>query len=121
MMNDDLISRKALLKQIRLMANRTSLGETKPAEISGLEVCGLILNAPVVNAIVKPCEVGDTVYRLLWSQDGKGKWNFHIVERRINHLHDIIDCIEGLGKIIFLTKEAAEAALEKESKRWMMN
>ena len=45
------ISRSELIKQIRLMASRTSLGETRPDDISGIEVCGLILNAPALDAV----------------------------------------------------------------------
>lgn len=46
----DVISRDELIKQIRLMANRSSLGETRPADISGIEVCGLIMSAPALDA-----------------------------------------------------------------------
>ena len=72
----------------------------------------VIAELPSVNAVVLPCKVGDTVYRLLWSQGGKKRWNFHIAEQRVKNLHDIVDCIEGLNKTVFLTREEAEKALE---------
>lgn len=46
-----LIDKDALMKQIRLVASRTSLGETKPNEISSIEVIGLINDAPTVDAV----------------------------------------------------------------------
>ena len=46
-----LIDANALIEQIRLMANRTSLGEISPSSISGSEVCHLILTAPTVDAV----------------------------------------------------------------------
>lgn len=48
-MENDAISRSALIEQIRLMANRSSLGETRPPEISGIEVVGLIINSPALD------------------------------------------------------------------------
>lgn len=45
-----LIDADALISQIKLAASRTSLGETKPNEISGVEVICLINDAPTVNA-----------------------------------------------------------------------
>lgn len=46
-----LIEVNALMEKIRLMANRTSFGEMSPSNISGIEVCGLILDAPAVDAV----------------------------------------------------------------------
>ena len=45
------IDADALMQLIRLVASRTSLGETKPNEISGIEVIGLINDAPTVDAV----------------------------------------------------------------------
>lgn len=47
----DVIDRTELIKQIRLMANRSSLGETRPSDISGIEVCGLIFGAPSLDIV----------------------------------------------------------------------
>lgn len=45
-----LIDANALFDQIRLQANRSSLGETRTPEISGLEVISLIKEAPTIDA-----------------------------------------------------------------------
>lgn len=59
----DLIDRRELLRQIRLLTNRSSLGESAPATISGLEVCGLVIDAPSVSETQRP--------RAQWLQDGE--------------------------------------------------
>lgn len=50
-MENDAISRSALREQIRLMAKQSSLGGTRPAYISGIEVCRLISNAPALDVV----------------------------------------------------------------------
>lgn len=61
---DGIISREELIKQIRLMANRTSLGETRPEDISGMDVCGLIMSAPALDVApvvrCRNCESAET-------------------------------------------------------------
>lgn len=53
----DLIDRKELIKQIKLQANRSSLGETVCRELSFGEMAGLIIDAPTVDAVlVVRCE-----------------------------------------------------------------
>lgn len=44
----DLIDRQELIRQIRLQANRSSLGETSCRELTFGEMAGLILEAPTV-------------------------------------------------------------------------
>ena len=46
-----LIDADALMKQIRLLANRTSLGEITLPSIGGLEIVGLIMKAPTIDAV----------------------------------------------------------------------
>lgn len=46
----DLIDREKLIRQIRLQANRSSLGETSCRELTFGEVAGLIMDAPTVDA-----------------------------------------------------------------------
>ena len=46
----DLIDRNELIRQIRLQANRSSLGETVCRELSFGEMAGLIFDAPTVAA-----------------------------------------------------------------------
>ena len=107
-MADELISREAVIEQLELLAKY----EDSFRQSVILGVVHTIKCAPSVNAVVLPCKVGDTVYRLLWSHGGKKRWNFHIAEQRVKNLHDIVDCIEGLNKTVFLTREEAEKALE---------
>ena len=63
---EEVISRVELIKQIGLMANRSSLGETRPSDISGIEVCGLIMSAPTLD--VAP------VVRAKWEYVGGNKY-----------------------------------------------
>ena len=46
-----LIDADALMEQIRLLANRTSLGEITLPSIGGLEIVGLIIKAPAIDAV----------------------------------------------------------------------
>ena len=46
----DLIDREKLIRQIRLQANRSSLGETSCRELTFGEVAGLIMDAQTVDA-----------------------------------------------------------------------
>ena len=46
-----IIDADALMEQIRLMANRSSLGEISLPSIGGLEITGLILSAPTLDII----------------------------------------------------------------------
>ena len=55
--DNEYIERKTLMKQVQLMAIRSSLGETKPYSLSGAEVVGLILEAPVANVVVREKDV----------------------------------------------------------------
>lgn len=48
---EEYINRNKLLQQIRLAANRTSLGETSPSFISSIDVVGLIIDAPTEGVI----------------------------------------------------------------------
>lgn len=48
---DDLISREKLIENIKLLASRSSLGETRPDSISVAEVISLILDAPAVDVV----------------------------------------------------------------------
>lgn len=53
----DLIDRAALITQINLSQNRTSLGEVCARDINGMEICTLIKEAPAVDAVeVVKCE-----------------------------------------------------------------
>lgn len=48
------------MKQVRLMASPSSLGETKPDSLSGIEVVGLILEAPTADVMER--KYGEWIY-----------------------------------------------------------
>jgi hypothetical protein len=50
---EEYINRNKLLQQIRLTANRTSLGETSSSFISSREVVSLIIDAPTEDVVEK--------------------------------------------------------------------
>lgn len=52
---EEYINRNKLLQQIRLAANRTSLGETSPSFISSREVVSLIIDAPAEDVVERKC------------------------------------------------------------------
>ena len=45
------IEQEKLMRQVRLLARRTSLGETTVSDLTGLEVIGLILDAPAADVV----------------------------------------------------------------------
>lgn len=92
-----------------------------------------ILNAPTVNAIPIPCNIGDIVYVLVFTTDGSGS---HICERVCSGIHvsekvtrwrhetpirylvlkteggySIRIRMDEIGKSLFFTREDAEAAI----------
>lgn len=75
----------------------------KLGELEDLEEQGLLLRLP--------CKVGDTVYRLWYACDTP----YRVQRMPIKRLWQIVAMIEdnAFGKTIFLTREEAEAALEK--------
>lgn len=103
--------------------------------ILGRTFCQAILNAPTVNAIPIPCNIGDTVYSVVFTTDGTGS---HICERICSGIHisdkvtrwrhespvrylvlktddgySIRIRMDEIGKSLFFTREDAEAALRK--------
>lgn len=61
------IEREELINQIRLMVNRSSVGETSLNDISAKTICGLILEAPTANVVevvrCKDCKKWDETRR----------------------------------------------------------
>jgi len=67
--------------------------------------------------VVLPCKVGDTIYRIVrnpdWQSDRLGAWKAGLPEKVVkNGIFQIVD-IYGFGETVFLTREAAEAALQE--------
>ena len=65
--------------------------------------------------VVLPCKIGDTVYSIRHERvpDDDYRMSFHTEMRIVSQKFGLIhaDCI---GKSVFLTREAAEAALRRE-------
>lgn len=116
-MNNDLISRKALLEAYDKAHQGPPGGARK-----------LMEEAPGVDAVVLPCKVGDKIYKL-WScgKNGKAVAEFEITHIDIDYLPEIelafrkpkgtgyyyFAKVGEIGKTVFLTREEAEAALAK--------
>lgn len=92
----------------------------------GMEIAeSYIKNAPTVDAVVLPCEVGTQIWLTEWRCDGL-RWR-KLIEpkpRTINHFDitkygvfahfkDGYVNIKDFGETVFLTKEEAKAALAK--------
>ena len=135
-MADELISRKALIEQLELLAKH----EDSFRQSVILGVVHTIKCAPSVNAVVLPCKVGDTVYgcfpqysrKVLECKVVKVKMcqfhtgairhfvdvEFYIANpyyddgRLMLHGHQAVvaECFDGWDRV-FLTKEEAEKAL----------
>ena len=59
-----------------------------------------------------PCKVGDTVYRVWFTEGRKPEIATHKMERLI----DIVQWLDKFGKTVFITREEAEATLaEREA------
>lgn len=86
--------------------------------------------------LLLPCKVGDTVYKCVFSKNGKGYFveykvvGFHLGEfpnsrgqKRNEYLiiyHEVTDCIrhlnlKELGETVFLTREETEQALKERA------
>lgn len=116
-MNNDLISRKALIEAYDKAHKGPPGGARK-----------LMEEAPGVDAVVLPCKVGDKIYKL-WScgKNGKAVAEFEITHIDIDYLPEIefafrkpkgtgyyyFAKVGEIGKTVFLTREEAEAALAK--------
>lgn len=99
-------------------------------EHEGTEKCGFNLIADYLLAngvIVPPCKVGDTVYVVSQGQGFCMRWNVYegkVVDIHLNRHNKLTIRVENGEKffgyyepcLIFLTKEEAEAELEKRGK-----
>lgn len=102
-MSNDLISRSALLKEMR---------------VSGKAAYMVVQDAPAVDAVVLPCKVGDPVWGIRnykginHPQQGKVDQMYYTNDMRL-HIKIKHICIGEWGKKIFPTREQAEAALKE--------
>ncbi len=118
-MADELISREALLNKI--YENPETSHNLRVAQLLESIMC-----APAVNAVVLPCNVGDTVYTpqdfgaeylpfvdsgkvFAISIDGHNMWISVQYDSGLKYYHTADD----IGKTVFLTCEEAEKALER--------
>lgn len=96
---------------------------------------GFIAKAPTVRAIPIPCNIGDTVYVVVFTTDGTGSHicericsGIHISDKVTRWRHESPVCylvlktddgysirirMDEIGKSLFFTREDAEAALRK--------
>lgn len=58
------IEREELINQIRLMVNRSSVGETSLNDISAKTICGLILEAPTADVVSR-----EVFEQVKWERD----------------------------------------------------
>ena len=73
----------------------------KLAEYEDLDEQGKLLKLP--------CKLGDTVYRAFRQRDNFSDREYNIITASTFRL----DMLENIGKTVFLTREAAEAALKE--------
>ena len=130
-MNNELISRSALLEDIR-----------QTIEASGCvnhegEMLDCIRYAPAVDAVVLPCKVGALVWKIDERFTGRGRERWPILRCMVMEFStDIVNTyavlsgaedwfairrfaavpISDFGKTVFLTREEAEAALKRSGK-----
>lgn len=78
----------------------------KLAEYEDLEEQGKLLKLP--------CAVGDTVYRVK-SRDIHNRKEYSVDEKVVQSVEQIVNTMQtgNFGKIVFLTREEAEAALKE--------
>ena len=100
--------------------------------ISSEDVEQAIMNAPVVDAVILPCKIGETVYVIReCSCHVYGQWNNPSPRKKcsekvylgkklrayhcgyVTETHFEVKLISDFGKKVFLTREEAEAALAK--------
>ena len=112
-MNDgDLISRKALTKRMTFYKSEFEPGEDFDSAVL------MINNEPAVDAVELPCKLGDTVYQT----DGIRVYESTIGEITLTARHSIFVTENiafderAIGETIYLTREAAEAAIKEKEK-----
>ena len=129
MIQNDLISRSALIDQLERLATH----EDAWRQSCILGIVRTIDNAPAVDAVVLPVHVQQIVYAdlRLWettlnvqpfmvtcitvTQNKKGEWtkkfraNWFKDEKAVDVSHDFL--FDEIGKTVFLTKEEAETVL----------
>lgn len=139
-MNDgDLISRKALLGEFEWLLS--VVHQYRKDEVQ--DSIQRIKNAPAVDAVELPCKIGDVVYSLYhgWrkedgivpyqitnltiTQNKKGEWKkkyraMWLVDGKTRDW-SLDFGFDEIGKKAFLTREAAEAAINKKEKENEVN
>ena len=70
-----------------------------------------IENAPTVDAVVLPCKLGTTLYRICEEGCGRKPFIREVTFNRTNFARIVLD--NEVGRTVFLTREEAEKALAK--------
>lgn len=132
--NKDILNAKQMVSEVEVYIGKCE-GETelvnKLIDAENLLTYCLSL---LENAVILPCKVGDTVYKCVFSKNGKGSFveykvvGFHLGDfsnmrrqKRNEYLiiyHEVTDCIshlnlKELGESAFLTREEAEQTLKR--------
>lgn len=125
------------------LANRgirfAGLRSGRTLELAKLLLIKLLEDTPTLkNIILMPCDIGDTIYEVIFTKEGTGTHirglicsGIHIAEK-VTRWHLEMPCrylvvktpeghslrlrMDELGKTLFLTREDAEAALQKGRK-----
>jgi hypothetical protein len=130
MQNNDLISRKAFSAWVTELA----FNNTKHIDFA-IRVVEKLADFPAVDAVILPCKLGDPVYIIReCSCHVYGQWNnpnprkkcsgkvYLGKKQRAYHCGYVTEAkfelkhIADFGKLVFLTREEAEAALAKMDK-----
>lgn len=116
-MADELISRQALMKKIEEEYD-LNYGEIL---MNPREFADMVAYSPAIDAVVLPCNVGDEIYRIVKPSGACKPFiptlpdkvePFGICYRNVMGGYSLIP-LDEFGKTVFLTREEAEAALER--------
>lgn len=107
----ELISREDLMEALE-KDKRFASKHSSFDYVAGLCAAQLTVGiAPTIEAVVLPCKLGTTLYRIC--EEGRGRKPFirEVTFNRTNFARIVLD--NEVGRTVFLTREEAEAALVK--------
>lgn len=102
-----LIDADALISEFEWL--KSVVNESSKDEIQ--ETIQRIENAPTVDAVILPCKLGTTLYRICEEHLGRKPFIRVVTFNRTNFTRIVLD--NEVGRTVFLTREEAEAQLAK--------
>lgn len=85
-----------------------------PMIAGAIERCQSKLKAqPTVDAIVPPCKIGSTIYMIVTKRHRKDLPEFSFIKTTYMTESNFFRVCRDYGKTVFLTREEAEAALDR--------